>query len=675
MNFGVPKIPLDLGCFLLLVFGCISSFQAQELTGEWTGSDSNRTASACGISVSTEVSNTQNSAFVTFTTERIDCAMPNTFSNNTVLGQPSLAPFLGYGTTGGTGVLTFNFSAAVTDPVIHIDRLGGVRGNLSAALDDATSALLTLISPGITLQRISGNGPHFEVTANEITRTPDQLLNRPPNPECGGAADGAAAGSVRLVGTFTSVSFRFEKNGVWGDADAIEILWELFCTPPEPDFDNDGIPDVDDLDDDNDGILDTVEQGGVPTLDTDSDGQIDSLDLDSDGDGCNDVLEAGFGDPDDNGTLGIAPDEVDANGLIINTVDGYTTPNDLNMNSVFDFQESLSQALLQHPSDQVVCEGEDAQFQVLLDHPTPMTWELSTDNGTTWNDIPNTANFGGINTETLRIINTTALQNGIRFRVRLNAAGSVCDPVIHSESSELRVLQTANAGQDAVLRLCRTDGPIALLDILGDEVDLGGSWNPTLNNGDHIFDPATDAPGTYRYTVGSGNCEASAAVEITLQEDPEITSVDITNSNAVVQVVISVAAPETSEYALDGITFQTGNTFEISEAGQYTVTVRSTEGCGTTTETFQISGIYDYPRFFTPNQDGINDTWQIEQLRLPDSQTYIYDRYGKLLRILNGEDERWDGTYRNKRMPATDYWFKAVSNNEIILKGHFSLKR
>ena len=89
-----------------------------------------------------------------------------------------------------------------------------------------------------------------------------------------------SAGSVQLLGTFSSVSFSFEANGFGGNADAIEVVWELNCPPPPSlDFDNDGIPDSDDLDDDNDGILDTTEQNGIPTLDTDSDGLIDAFDL------------------------------------------------------------------------------------------------------------------------------------------------------------------------------------------------------------------------------------------------------------------------------------------------------------------------------------------------------------------------------------------------------------
>lgn len=675
MNFGVLKKPSNIECTFVLFFCFLYTFYPQEFTGDWSGNGANQTTSVCGIAISTEVSNEQNGAFVTFTTDVIDCNIPDTFSNNGVIGQPALAPFLGYGESGGTGVLTINFSEAVTDPVMHIDRLGGVRGNLSASLDDATSALITLITPNITLQRLSGNGPHFEVNGNQITRTPDQTLNRPPNGECGAPTDAAAAGSVRLAGTFTTVSFRFEKNGVWGDADAIEIVMELFCPTPTLDFDNDGIPDADDLDDDNDGILDTVEQNGIPTLDTDNDGLIDAFDIDSDGDGCNDVNEAGFEDLDANGTLGAAPDEVDLNGLIINVLDGYTTPNDLNGNTVFDFQERFNQAILQHPFDEMVCEGEDAQFQVLIDNPMVITWEISADNGSTWSEVPNTSNFTGINSETLVITATEFGQDGNLFRVRLDAAGSACDPIVYSESSELQVLETVNAGQDAVLALCSNESPVNLFELLGNGAAAGGSWSPALNSGNEMFDPALDSAGTYTYAVGSGSCQASATVNVAITNGPEITDVAIYEINDLIQVEISVQDPVESEYSLDGFTFQDENTFENLTSGDYTVYVRSKSGCGTTTQTLEIMGIFDYPKFFTPNQDGVNDTWKIEQIRLLDTKTFIYDRYGKLLKILVGENEFWDGTYQNRRMPSTDYWFKAVSGEEILLKGHFSLIR
>ena len=81
------------------------------------------------------------------------------------------------------------------------------------------------------------------------------------------------------------------------------------------DCDRDGITDDVDLDDDNDGILDTEET----QADFDQNGRGNSLDLDSDGDGCFDVIEAGFDDPDQDGILGTSPVEVAPQGRVIHT--------------------------------------------------------------------------------------------------------------------------------------------------------------------------------------------------------------------------------------------------------------------------------------------------------------------------------------------------------------------
>lgn len=60
------------------------------------------------------------------------------------------------------------------------------------------------------------------------------------------------------------------------------------------DTDSDGIVNVNDLDDDNDGILDSVENNGDPERDSDGDGVYDRLDLDADGDGILDIVEGGL---------------------------------------------------------------------------------------------------------------------------------------------------------------------------------------------------------------------------------------------------------------------------------------------------------------------------------------------------------------------------------------------
>ncbi len=110
---------------------------------------------------------------------------------------------------------------------------------------------------------------------------------------------------------------------------------------------------TDDLDDDNDGILDIVENGGtVPTgsgdLDTDGDGIPNYLDLDSDNDGCHDVIEAGFSDPDNDGHLGTSPVTIDSDGKVVTSpAEGYTTPADVNRNGTPDYLEVISLGFFQ----------------------------------------------------------------------------------------------------------------------------------------------------------------------------------------------------------------------------------------------------------------------------------------------------------------------------------------
>lgn len=82
-----------------------------------------------------------------------------------------------------------------------------------------------------------------------------------------------------------------------------------------------------------------------------------------------------------------------------------------------------------------------------------------------------------------------------------------------------------------------------------------------------------------------------------------------------------------------------------------------------------------YPKFFTPNNDGFNDTWSINFAFLkPNSSIYIFDRYGKLITILS-QNQVWNGTYNGLPLPSSDYWFQVMRLNDTIFKSHFTLKR
>jgi gliding motility-associated-like protein len=83
-----------------------------------------------------------------------------------------------------------------------------------------------------------------------------------------------------------------------------------------------------------------------------------------------------------------------------------------------------------------------------------------------------------------------------------------------------------------------------------------------------------------------------------------------------------------------------------------------------------------YPKFFTPNGDGYNDTWKIKLSDFEEGLTVkIFDRYGKLIKILKSDSDGWNGTYNEQELPATDYWFIVTRADGKEQKGHFSLKR
>ena len=98
-------------------------------------------------------------------------------------------------------------------------------------------------------------------------------------------------------------------------------------------------------------------------------------------------------------------------------------------------------------------------------------------------------------------------------------------------------------------------------------------------------------------------------------------------------------------------------------------------GCGIATAQIGVVGYYKY---FTPNNDGINDSWQILGLKTTfnsQSDVYIYDRYGRFLYQISGPDESWDGSYQGQPLPADDYWFRLELEDGRVYTGHFSLMR
>lgn len=131
------------------------------------------------------------------------------------------------------------------------------------------------------------------------------------------------------------------------------------------------------------------------------------------------------------------------------------------------------------------------------------------------------------------------------------------------------------------------------------------------------------------------------------------------------------------EYQLDQGQFQNEPVFNDVASGTHSITIHDRKGdCENIVLT---ANVLKYPKFFTPNGDGFNDTWNIWDLsNQPGAMIQIFDRYGKFIKQITPSGEGWDGTSNGKMLPSTDYWFHvkySIDNMNQEFKSHFSMKR
>lgn len=129
------------------------------------------------------------------------------------------------------------------------------------------------------------------------------------------------------------------------------------------------------------------------------------------------------------------------------------------------------------------------------------------------------------------------------------------------------------------------------------------------------------------------------------------------------------------EFALNYGQYQDSPVFEDVPPGIHTVSVRDKKRCGLVRHQVSVIG---YPFYFTPNNDGNNDTWQILGVSYSfqaESLIYIFDRHGRLMAEIAADGDGWDGTYNGTAMPADDYWFRVTLEDGRSFTGHFSLVR
>jgi len=215
------------------------SCNSSNLTGSWVGT-SNATASTGAYTATITTSANSGASWAAVSAGTMNTI--NAWSSTAIQGRPSWQSVFYWDTTAeleteaadydpALGQITFSFNRAVTNPIIHLDRIGG---NGSAAdgagtLNRSNSMRFTPVDPAIELIDVASTG-HLEITTDYIQRTPYALLSNSATSESNlDGTLGTGAGTFGVLGTHSSITFNTAGVGVEGiGADGIEVV---MCIP------------------------------------------------------------------------------------------------------------------------------------------------------------------------------------------------------------------------------------------------------------------------------------------------------------------------------------------------------------------------------------------------------------------------------------------------------------
>ncbi|WP_223033060.1 T9SS type B sorting domain-containing protein [Hanstruepera marina] len=210
--------------------------------------------------------------------------------------------------------------------------------------------------------------------------------------------------------------------------------------------------------------------------------------------------------------------------------------------------------------------------------------------------------------------------------------------------------------------------------------------NGTIVSIDSVYTATQSGTYTVEITNIATGCFNIIPVVVEESSPPVVSAEVVTEAfadNNVISVTATGEASAIFEFSIDNGPWVSNepndNTYTFTNVlyGEHEIQVRDINGCGIASDTVFV---IDYPLFFTPNNDGDNDLWQISGIN-PDAVINIFDRYGKLLKQLSPNSPGWDGTLNGYPLPTSDYWFTVVykesPDDEAMkeFKAHFTLKR
>jgi gliding motility-associated-like protein len=202
----------------------------------------------------------------------------------------------------------------------------------------------------------------------------------------------------------------------------------------------------------------------------------------------------------------------------------------------------------------------------------------------------------------------------------------------------------------------------------GQTVDLKASYSTgaiSWSTGDNAAQISVTQSGTYKVTVTSAaGCTSDANVDILFFSNPVLNIPDATVCVPSHKTITLTAPERLASYSWNG---QAGtNTYVADHPQKVTLKVTDANGCQATQD-IQIGDECPDVKIsnaFTPNGDGINDTWAVTGLEYDQTALVkIFTRYGQQVYLSKGYGVPWNGEYQGKKLPTGAYYYIINAKN------------
>jgi gliding motility-associated-like protein len=183
-----------------------------------------------------------------------------------------------------------------------------------------------------------------------------------------------------------------------------------------------------------------------------------------------------------------------------------------------------------------------------------------------------------------------------------------------------------------------------------------------------LFTPSVAGVGQtsikYTYTTNTG-CRDSATMPITVLANPKV------DAGPDLFILEGGSATINAKASGNGLSFLWTPATYLSNTSilnpmvvpladkRYKLTVTAEGGCTASDEVFvKVLVAPEVPGAFSPNKDGINDTWNIQYLETyPGAIIEVFNRYGQIVYRSTGYPKQWDGTVNGNPLPVGVYYY------------------